>query len=517
MQLILKNKTNLTFLIIILISIFFLFWKINLIPFGLNNDAAWEGSAAIEILKGNYSEYLPYAAQGWRGEGILRLIVAFYMLFLGFDPITIRLSSVFFGLGLVIASYFLIKELFNEKLALLSSFFIAISGWLITFSKTGWRAVTVPFFTTLLFYLYFKGLKNKKYLYFSLSGILLGIVSFYTYDAARAVPILFAVWIFIEIISDRTYFKKYYKNLFVLFISAFLVSLPMLFYATTNYDNFKSRSDFLFIGHQIEKEGNYSPVINNLKNSIFLFNVSGNGDDYFIKEPLIDPPVSFLLPFGIIFSLIILIIKRDKGILFMFLWLTISLIPGILSIPNGNRAIGAIPPVFFFCAAGLYYPVRFLYQKIKNKFLKIFIFFLILIFCAISVYVTFDNYLGKDRRELRGFYPETKIVTDYIKTIWNSYDIYLIDNYPRELLTFYLYKEGQNAFVWNYNWLENSTDLLNISANQNKGLAFFMFDNPSNELIANQLTAKYPNSKKFILWYENDNIRRPAALVILVP
>lgn len=513
-----KNYILILFFIIILIAAFFRLWRINSIPFGLNNDSAWEASAALDILDGNYSDYIPYAAEGWRGEGIIRVIIAGIFLIIGNNPLAIPLSTAFFGIGLIIGNYYLIKKLFDEKLALISSFFIAISGWHIVFSKTGWRAVTVPFFTTLLFYFFFKGLETKKNINFILSGIFLGVVSLYTYDGARAVPIFFLIWLFIESFTKKKFIKEYFKNILVLFISAFVISLPMIFYAFNNFENFKSRSDYLFVGHKIQQENSIIPLFESITKTALTFNVNANGNDFFISEPLVDFPLSILVPIGLLISLYFIVLKREKKYLFILIWLATASLPGILSEPNGNRLIGTIPSIYFLCAVGLFFPVTYFISKLKtdknNK--KIISTSVIITFFVYSMLITYNNYLGENRRDLAGFYPETKVTTDYIKTIWLNYDIYLTDNYPRELLTYYLYKPGTNSFNKNYTWLEYNHEFLEVEKNKNKGIGFFMFNNPENEYIANQLLKKYPGSNRFYIWYQNDNIYRAAALVVLV-
>ena len=515
MYLLKKHSSLLIFLLVLMVAIFFRFWKISNIPFGLNNDAAWEGSAALDILQGNFANYIPYATEGWRGEGIIRSVVALVMLFFGNDPVTIRISTVIFGIALIPAIFVLIRKFFDEKLAILTSFFVAISGWHITFSKTGWRAVIVPFFATLTFYFFFKGLENKKIIHFVLSGIFLAIVSFYTYDAARVVPLFFIFWLTVEAISRKSFLKTHGKNLSAFFISFFIISFPMITYAFNNWQNFTSRSEFLFVGHEIEKVGNFSPLINNIVTTTFLFNVKANGNDFFIFEPLVDEPISWLLPIGFLITLLFSLIKKDKRYFFMVCWFLASLLPGVLSVPNGNRAIGAIPAVYFFAAVGLLVPLNLISQRLKAPKTWV-IFSFIVLFCIYSMFLSFKDYLGPNRKELAGFYPETLITTNYIKTILSDYDIYLTDNYPRELLTYYLYKGG-DPFVKNYNWLENNQMFFSVEKRENKGLAFFMFDSPDNEVVANGLIKKW-GGQKFLLWYENDNIlKRPASLVVLIP
>lgn len=513
-----KSYLIILFLIVVLIAIFFRFWEIGKIPYGFNNDAIWEASAAIEILKGNSSPYLPYAQEGWRGEGIIRLVVSSLMIFLGNNPLTVPLSTAGFGVGLAIGIFFLLQRLFNWQVAILTSFFISISGWHIAFSRSGWRAVTVPFFTTLLFYFYFKGTESKKRIHFILAGVMLSIVSLYTYDAARVVPIFFAFWLLIEFLSKRSFLKTYWKFLIYLFVSCFIVSLPMIFYALTNWQNFTNRSNFLFVGHEIEKVGNFSPLINNVNTSLFLFNFKANGNDFFIFEPLVDKPLSWFLPIGFIITCFYSAVRRDKKFFFMLCWLLASLIPGILAVPNGNRAIGAIPSIYFLVTIGILYPLKWVSNFFGRYKLGIISTVFILMFCTYAMLLTYRDYLSPYRRELFGFYPETLIVTNYAKTIMNNYNIYITDRHPPELLTYYLYREGQNnAFSRNFTYLGNSQDFLNIDRTSEKGLAFFMFVNPQNEFVADQLRSIHNNAEKAYLWYRDDNINRPASLVILVP
>jgi hypothetical protein len=513
-----KHNTLLIFLIVLLVAIFFRVYKLTSIPYGLNNDAAWEGSAALNILHGNILTYFPYAAEGWRGEGIIRAIVALFIIIIGNNSIDIRLSSVIFGIGLIIPLFFLIKHLFDTKLATITSFFVAISGWHITMSKTGWRAIAVPFFATALFYFYFRGVASKKTINFIIAGVMLSIGALYTYDAGRIILFFFIFWIVFSFFSIKKFIIIYKKQLSLFSVSFLIISLPMIFYALSNWQNFTSRSDFLFIGSQIQQAGNIFPLIKNIIIATLTFNVAANGNDFFIFRPLVDAPVSWLIPIGFVICLWQIAFKRATNYFFIMLWFLFSMIPGILSAPNGNREIGAIPSVYFLAAVGIIFIVDLLgyIQHFKEK-IKI---ALLILFLLVSSLATYSLYLGKNRLELPGLYPETLVTTNYIKTIWNTYDVYLTDNYPRELLTYYLYRNSQrNAFTKNYIWLDTSSSFLDIpiSARSKKGLAFFMFANDFNEQTTQQLLQKYVNAKKIYLYYQNDNIYRPASLVLLVP
>lgn len=510
-----KHKKIFILIFLLSLAAFFRFYRLYDIPFGLNNDAAWEGSAALDILRGNIKPYWPYAAQGWRGEGLFRLMVTFFTYFMGPQTLVIKLPSAILGLLTLIPFYLLLRLLFRQKIAFIATFLLATSGWHITMSKTGWRAIGVPLFSLLTFYFLFLAIKTKRKRYFGLTGIFL-TGSLYTYDAARVLPLFFVFWTIWLILNKKISLKTQFLNL-ILMVLAFLITIfPLLSYATHHWSNFTGRANFLFIGHQIEQENSLMPLWNNLKTSVLLFNQRANGNDFFINEPLVDKPISWFLPLGFFISLIQIFKNRKQNYLFMVLLFLAFLIPGIFSVPNGNRGIGTLPTVYFFSAIGISFTADQFYRLTRKKiFAKAFT----LLVLMTTFFLTYSDYLGPKRRELPGFYPETIVTLDYLKKIPNyqNYSLYFTNNYPPELLTFLLYQPGQkDPFQENYTWLESGYDFLRLVKKPNQSIGFIMLDNLQNQSLAQLLLNKYPRAKKINFPYKYENIQRPASIIILV-
>lgn len=236
------------------------------------------------------------------------------------------------------------------------------------------------------------------------------------------------------------------------------------------------------------------------------------------------------MPIGFVLALVKIFKDKRENYGFILLWFLASLIPGILSVPNGNRGIGTVPTVYLLIALGLIFSASLMSRVLKKR-RKLFSCLFITTFLLVTALSTYQNYLGPNRKEISGFYPGTFIVTQYIRTIWDKYDVYLTDNYPRETLTYLLYKDD-SPFKKNYTWLENRYAFLEINRNlahlsqqgavlgakePKKGTAFFMFATPENESLAQTLLNTHPNAQKFYLWYNNSNTHRKASLVILVP
>jgi hypothetical protein len=148
---------------------------------------------------------------------------------------------------------------------------------------------------------------------------------------------------------------------------------------------------------------------------------------------------------------------------------------------------------------------------------------LILIFGLVSA---FTQYLGPNRTELWGFYPETTVVARYIRQIDARYDAYLTDNYVRDALTYITYQPadpmvGLESSGYplqpHYTWQDSNQQFLADRPRPNRGIAFHVCRSAREHSRAQQLRARYHNAVAFTLMYHDDNIDRPASLVLLVP
>jgi len=234
-----KRKAIFLLLIILIIAVFFRFWKISQIPPGLYPDEAMNGNNALEAIKnGNFKIFYP---ENNGREGLFINIQAIFLKFLmplfngDPKPWMLRIVSALFGLLTVLGVYLLAKELFGQNpqseslnseqtknsnpnskqfgiwsfkkwdlfrnsgleirisrssaIALLSSFFIAVSFWHINFSRIGFRAILVPFFLVWSFWLVIRAFNQKNIWLGILAGLFFGL-GFHTYIAYRFSPLI---------------------------------------------------------------------------------------------------------------------------------------------------------------------------------------------------------------------------------------------------------------------------------------------------------------------------------------
>jgi len=360
-----KNKEIVFLLLILLLAFFLRFWRLSSIPPGLYPDVAVNGTDAIKSLNtGKFPVFYP-ANNGREGLFINLIVFSFYLF--GISIWSIRVVAALFGFLTVLGIYLLVKELFNQKIALFASFFLAVCFWHLNFSRVGFRAIVLPFVLVYSFYFLFRGLRTNKWFNFILGGAIFGL-GFHTYISWRLSPMILVLWVIYKIIRDKSFFFQYWKKLSIFVLFSFLTACPLLYYFYLNPADFMGRAGDV----SVFKEPNFVKIIllNSLK-ALGMFNFFGdfNWRHNLAGAPMFDIILGILFLGGIIISVKIIISKDNKRnnnqkdiFVFLILWFWAMLLPTILSnegIPHALRALGVIPVSLIFAA----YFLNFLLEK----------------------------------------------------------------------------------------------------------------------------------------------------------
>lgn len=187
---------------IILLSIILRFYLLGSNPPSLDWDEASIGYNAYSILntgKDEYGNYMPMSFRSfddYKPPVYIYLTVPFVAIF-GLTELAVRLPAAIIGVLAVAITYFFVKELLSsigkraEYIALLSSFFLAISPWHLQFSRAAFEGNIGMFFLILSLYLFLKSLKKQFYL---LPFAFCFLLSMYSYHSFRLLnPILLVV------------------------------------------------------------------------------------------------------------------------------------------------------------------------------------------------------------------------------------------------------------------------------------------------------------------------------------
>ena len=499
-------------------------YRVDAVPFGLNHDAAYSGLVALKAI--HSSTYIPWSPDPTQGETFFDYWIVALIALIGPVPLAIKGAAAAVGVVTLLGMYLFTRQLLGAKAAAIATFLLAVSGWHLIFSRVGWRMITLPLVEVFAFYFLFRAIETRRRGSFAIAGALLAL-QLDTYLAGRILPVMAALWALIELWRgpDRLALLRGYALAVVGFL---LAGASVLAFALTNTDAFNARYNSVNIVAEL-LAGNWGPFWQNVQASVGIFTVRANGNDFFVDQPLLDQPARWLFVLGLVIA-VWWAARRSRRYAFVLFGLVVTLFPGLVSIaPNGNRDSGAMPFVYILAALPLVFGLE-LVESWRRRLPSLVRYMpeaavaLILIFGLVSA---FTQYLGPNRTELWGFYPETTVVARYIRQIDARYDAYLTDNYVRDALTYITYQPadpmvGLESSGYpmqpHYTWQDSNQQFLADRPRPNRGIAFFMFAGlPANTAVLQQLRARYHNAVAFTLMYHDDNIDRPASLVLLVP
>lgn len=370
MQILNFFKKNWVILLILFVAAILRFYRLGDIPPGLHPDEAANGLDIIRMIDNNdfrvsYDTNGPREALFFYLQGIfvyLGKITQWSWLY--FTPLSLRIAPVLIGLATVWGCYLLARELFNEKVGLLSSLALAVSSWHVQFSRNGFRAIMVPLVLVFLFYYLIRAYRSSRFKDYALSGFWLG-VGFYTYFAYRMVFIaLFLLLLFI-LVKDKDFIKKNYKRFILLFITFILTALPMIIHFVYVPSDILGRASTSIFNPELNQGSAIKTFLDNKVKTLAMFNFKGDANwrHNVAGLPMLDIFSGLFLWIGLAVSLIN--IKKIEHFL-LFAWFFALSLPELLTaegIPHALRLVGIIPVVYVWVGEGL----SWLLEKINHK------------------------------------------------------------------------------------------------------------------------------------------------------
>ncbi|OGC46153.1 hypothetical protein A2V49_01840 [candidate division WWE3 bacterium RBG_19FT_COMBO_34_6] len=143
----------------------------------------------------------------------------------GFDEFYSRIPFALIGWVSIIIFYLVIKKLFNEKIALISTFLYAFNGFYIAFSRTvQYQSFLLLFgFLAIWFALSFLDGKNSKFMAIS-SAFILALAHLTHYDA-----IFFDIAIMLILIKKISYAKRNIKEIIKYYFLPFFIVISLFY------------------------------------------------------------------------------------------------------------------------------------------------------------------------------------------------------------------------------------------------------------------------------------------------
>lgn len=393
--------------IIIVLAAFLRLYQLGTIPASPDWDEASLGYNAYSILqtgKDEYGTFLPVVLRSFDDykPALYSYLAIPSIAIFGLTTFAVRLPSAVFGILTVLSVYFLVKELFpkakykhQEVLALVSTFFLAISPWHIQFSRVAFESnigLSLNVFG-LLFFL--KGLKRPLYLF---PTVIFFALSIYSYQSEKVfIPLLGLLLLFTY---RKELLKISKKTLGAIGIIGIVILLPMIVFIITN-PNALSRAQGVSIFNnpnptveriakrQIEnkQENNIvGEIFNNRKVSyvpIIIGNYLSHFDINWLfisgdktgrhQPPFMGHLYLFELPLLLIGIYVLLFLKSDnKSKYVIFGWILITPIaPSITwDVPNAVRTLTFLPMISILVALGALHASLWVKGKREGVFIK---------------------------------------------------------------------------------------------------------------------------------------------------
>lgn len=434
--------------LILAIAVFFRFWQLESIPPGLYPDVAINGNEAI-----SNPGQLFYPENNGREGLFINLIALSFGLF-GISVWSIKAVAAFFGTLTVLGTYLLTRELFNreffnnetmrqlrnEGIALLASFFFAASFWHINFSRVGFRAILLPFILVFSFYFLFRGIRTKKILDFILAGIAFGL-GFYTYTSFRMAVFLLPIPLaYLWFLLGKRLNKQFLFSIFYFLFSVFVVALPIGLYFLQHPADFASRAAPISVFAQ---ENPLLAFGESFVRHLAMFNIYGdpNWRHNYAGTPqlLWSVGILFLVGIGISIKKAFESIKTKNCLLFtvncfLLSWLFVMVLPGALTyegIPHALRTIGVLPVPYIFAAMGAVALYDLCNRRIQNK--KTVIIVIAILFLSTVAFSAYYDYFIKwaENPHVQGAFTVSYVkIGEYLNSLPPETKKYVIVNEP---------------------------------------------------------------------------------------
>jgi hypothetical protein len=359
-----SQAPNLLFAVVFIGACLVRFWQITQIPNTLWVDEAWFALRARDVVRG--LNYIPITRPGLgTGDSPLQVYLAAIIQMLGLSvPYASRIVSSIVGaltIGLLYPALTVMwEEEFEENtarwMALIATGVVAGLFTHLYASRVGMQYALAPAFTVLTLWLAWRAFTAPNMAWAAGAGIALGL-SQYTYEAARALPILVGAFGLLQVgqaaagkggkIAARLGIIAGFAILAIVPLALVYVRDPALYYL-----HMRDVSRGVLTG------GPLNALRNALLNyGLTLLGISIRGDMLpgrnLVGRPMLDPLLSLFCWLG--FALILRRIKTSRSGQLLILWLAIMLLPAALAVesPAFNRMLAVAPALAAFVALGM--------------------------------------------------------------------------------------------------------------------------------------------------------------------
>ncbi|MBI3379783.1 glycosyltransferase family 39 protein [Candidatus Gottesmanbacteria bacterium] len=190
-QTIIKYLPQILLTVILLTGAFFRFFRINEYMTFLGDEGRDVLVVKRMLVDHKFTLLGPITSVGSMYMGpIYYYFMAPFLWLWHFDPVGPAIMVGLFSVGTIFVIYRLGSDFFHPAVGLTSSFLYAVSPLMITSGRSSWNPNVVPFFSVVLIYSLFQVITRKKYRWFILTGLALGVLLQLHYVTFLFLPII---------------------------------------------------------------------------------------------------------------------------------------------------------------------------------------------------------------------------------------------------------------------------------------------------------------------------------------
>lgn len=355
-------------ILILLVAAVLRLTAIDEIPPGLTHDEADHGLDAWGVVNGIRPIYFTV---GYGREPLYDYSTAVLMSFLGPHYLAGRLTSVFFSLLFIAATYAWVRQAFNRQTALLTVAGLAVGFWPLMTSRQALRSIALAALISLAAYFFWRAFSKAhkqtgssgrvpvSLPSFLAAGLFLGL-SFYTYIPARILWAVFPVSLLVLALYGRKLLARLWWQVGLMLVVAAVIAMPLFQYLANNPEA-EDRLDQLSTPLVEAQKGNFQPLLENILTGLQIITFEGDHQwRYNLPgKPLLSLPMVPLFFVGLLMALGIFFRSRSLGertaVFFSLVWLIAGLSPVLVTGPelSTTQAIGLQPVLFIFPALTL--------------------------------------------------------------------------------------------------------------------------------------------------------------------
>jgi len=404
--------------LIMLVAFFMRTYHLDTMPAGVYLDEADNGVWGLRFLQSPYS---PFTENRDSNAALHYQLLGLALKVFGVEPIVLRALDVPVGLATVLVFYLLAREMFSVPAAQIGTFLLAISRWHVHFSRLAFvEIVPVPLYQALVIYFLWRGIHKGRRLDYVFAGLVFGL-GFHTYIGYRIFPLIIGVYLLHVFLSRRELIRGHLRGLAAFALAAFLTLSPLVLYAVQRPSIFLRRTEAASVQQDIEREGSYQPLLENVRKSLLMYNHEGDprARHNLPHEPMLDALSAMFFGLGLGYSLLR---WRHHRYFLLLAWLFLGLLPGILSLadsnPHSSRTLGNAPAVFLLITAfwdRVWATFAPLLKGDRRRYLSL----AVGIILALSLWDNFDIYFNRQASNESAYYDFDPAQTEagkYVKT-----------------------------------------------------------------------------------------------------